>query len=87
MTRQQTAAGRESTSRAAGRLSLLIVLPLLLGSCEQQDWGQHIQNARQALAAFCALKRIDIISNALLTEQQRQAGAIVCQAVGMGLGS
>jgi hypothetical protein len=63
----------------------LCAVGLMLGSCEQ--FGEHKETARQALSVFCTLKQVDIIRDALLTPEQQRAGAVVCSAVGMSLGT
>ncbi|MGF6839890.1 hypothetical protein QF001_003757 [Paraburkholderia youngii] len=63
--------------------ALLMLGPLVIAGCESM---QPSETAAHALRVFCALKRSDI-GSVLLTDQQREAGAIVCNAVGLPLGS
>ena len=52
--------------------------------CEQMN--QHLTDARTILNAFCTLKQASIFE-ILLTPEQRQAGAIVCGAIGQPEGT
>ncbi|MEM5297640.1 hypothetical protein VSR82_25310 [Burkholderia sp. JPY481] len=65
-------------------LIVLLVLPVLVVGCE--NFPPAGETAQHALRVFCALHRADILST-LLTEQQQQAGTVVCHAVGMSLGT
>ncbi|MEX3859633.1 hypothetical protein AB3X94_37215 [Paraburkholderia sp. BR10923] len=56
---------------------------MTLASCESL---QTNDTAQHALRVFCALHRADILAT-LLTPEQQRAGAVVCSAVGMTLGT
>jgi len=65
-------------------VSIGVITLAPLSGCErfqsQQDTFQT------ALRHMCEFHRLEIVQT-LLTEQQKQAGRVVCAAVGMGLGT
>jgi len=65
-----------------GRL-ILAATALALVGCQSSD---QQQSARTALNAFCRAHQADIFAT-LLTDQQRQAATLVCQAIGLPLGT
>jgi hypothetical protein len=65
------------------RFAALLVVSLALAACVQG--AGVITNARMALHVFCTLKQTEI-AQVLLTEQQLQAGRVVCSAIGDPLG-
>lgn len=75
---------RRWEARPKAVLVLAAAAPLLAASCEQLR--PHVDTARDALRVFCMLHRAEIISSVLLTAEQRQAGEVVCGALGMRLG-
>jgi len=55
-----------------------------LSGCEQ--FSEHRDTFAQALSHMCEFHRLSIVQ-VLLTEQQRRAGEMVCNAIGLHLGS
>jgi hypothetical protein len=64
-------------------VALLLASAVAVASCENFNTQE---TAYQALTIFCKLHRADI-TQILLSQQQQQAGTIVCNAVGLSLGS